>query len=268
MSVFPKGSSTTEVISYVALTVYALYAIFTLGMSGLMFSIAVGLITFSILDSIEIATAIVILFGLVYRYFSRQGLYAHVKATEGFNSDTLQTVAKRVGNIKQKAPISTYSSPFVEGFADADSVTKGKAEGEQKATDAASAVTKPAATDKPEAPAAAAEKKPAAQESFESQGGGLFKLGEIPTEMKGGAHIDQGTTLMNAISSLKPEQIKAMTDDTRKLLDTQKNLMGMLNTMKPMLNDGKQMMETFQQMFGPGATGAGAGVGVGAGTLN
>ena len=72
MSVFPKGSSTTEVISYVALTVYALYAIFTLGMSGLMFSIAVGLITFSILDSIEIATAIVILFGLVYRYFSRQ----------------------------------------------------------------------------------------------------------------------------------------------------------------------------------------------------
>ena len=228
MSVFPKGSSTTEVISYVALTVYALYAIFTLGMSGLMFSIAVGLITFSILDSIEIATAIVILFGLVYRYFSRQWAYSTVKATEGFNADTLQTVAKRVGSIKQKGPISTYSSPFVEGFADADSVTTGKAEGEQKATDAASAVTKPAATDKPEAPAATAEKKPAAQESFESQGGGLFKLGEVPTEMKGGAHIDQGTTLMNAISSLKPEQIKAMTDDTRKLLDTQKNLMGML----------------------------------------
>ena len=61
---------------------------------------------------------------------------------------------------------------------------------------------------------------------------------------------------MNAISSLKPEQIQAMTEDTRKLLDTQKNLMGMLNTMKPMLNDGKQLMDTFQQMFGPGATGA------------
>lgn len=242
---FPKGSSTTEVISYVALTVYALYAIFTLGVSGLMFSIAVGLITFSFLDSIEIATAIIILFGLVYRYFSRQS-YPRIKATEGFSADTLQTVAKRVSSIKQKSPMATYSSPFVEGFADADSVTNGKAEGEQKATDAASAVTKPAETKE-------AEKKPT-EESFESQSSGLFKLGEIPTESKGGPHIDQGTTLINAISSLKPEQIKAMTDDTRKLLDTQKNLMGMLNTMKPMLNDGKQLMETFQQMFGPGAT--------------
>jgi hypothetical protein len=247
MSVFPKGSSTTEMLSYVALGVYALYAIFTLGMSGLMFSIAVGLITFSLLDSVEISTAIVILFGLLYRYFSRQSTYYQqpVKATEGFS---LQDVAKRVGSIKQKAPMSTYSSPFVEGFADADSVTKGKAEGEQKATDAASAVTKPATTET---------KKEDEKESFESQSSGLFKLGEIPTEGKGGPHIDQGTTLMNAISSLKPEQIKAMTDDTRKLLDTQKNLMGMLNTMKPMLNDGKQLMETFQQMFGPGASPSG-----------
>ena len=250
MAVFPKGSSTTEMLSYVALAVYAMYALFTLGMSGLMFSIAVGLITFSILDSIEIATAIVILFGLIYRYFSRQTTYYQnpVKATEGFS---LQDVAKRVGSIKQKVPMSTYSSPFVEGFADADSVTKGKAEGEQKATDAASAVTKPATTE---------EKKEGEKESFESQSSGLFKLGEIPTESKGGPHIDQGTTLMNAISSLKPEQIKAMTDDTRKLLDTQKNLMGMLNTMKPMLNDGKQLMETFQQMFGPGASPTGAAV--------
>jgi len=247
MSVFPKGSSTTEMLSYVALGVYALYALFTLGMSGLMFSIAVGLITFSLLDSVEISTAIVILFGLLYRYFSRQSTYYQqpVKATEGFS---LQDVAKRVGSIKQKAPMSTYSSPFVEGFADADSVTKGKAEGEQKATDAASAVTKPATTET---------KKEDEKESFESQSSGLFKLGEIPTEGKGGPHIDQGTTLMNAISSLKPEQIKAMTDDTRKLLDTQKNLMGMLNTMKPMLNDGKQLMETFQQMFGPGASPSG-----------
>jgi hypothetical protein len=247
MSVFPKGSSTTEMLSYVALGVYALYAIFTLGMSGLMFSIAVGLLTFSLLDSVEISTAIVILFGLLYRYFSRQSTYYQqpVKATEGFS---LQDVAKRVGSIKQKAPMSTYSSPFVEGFADADSVTKGKAEGEQKATDAASAVTKPATTET---------KKEDEKESFESQSSGLFKLGEIPTEGKGGPHIDQGTTLMNAISSLKPEQIKAMTDDTRKLLDTQKNLMGMLNTMKPMLNDGKQLMETFQQMFGPGASPSG-----------
>jgi hypothetical protein len=32
-------------------------------------------------------------------------------------------------------------------------------------------------------------------------------------------------------------------------METQKNLMNMLNSMKPMLQDGKQMMETFGTMF-------------------
>jgi hypothetical protein len=40
-----------------------------------------------------------------------------------------------------------------------------------------------------------------------------------------------------------------MTEDTQKLMETQKNLMGMLGAMKPMLQDGKQMMETFGTMF-------------------
>jgi hypothetical protein len=55
---------------------------------------------------------------------------------------------------------------------------------------------------------------------------------------------------MNALNALKPDQIKAMTEDTRKLIDTQKNLMSMLGTMKPMLQDGKEMMQNFQEMFG------------------
>ena len=41
-----------------------------------------------------------------------------------------------------------------------------------------------------------------------------------------------------------------MSEDTQKLIDTQKSLMMMLGTMKPMLNDGRQLMDTFQQMFG------------------
>jgi ubiquinone/menaquinone biosynthesis C-methylase UbiE len=49
---------------------------------------------------------------------------------------------------------------------------------------------------------------------------------------------------------LMPDQVKAMTEDTRKLMETQKSLMGMLTTMKPMITDGKQMMETFTEMFG------------------
>jgi hypothetical protein len=49
---------------------------------------------------------------------------------------------------------------------------------------------------------------------------------------------------------LKPDQVKQMTEDSRKLMETQKSLMGMLGNMKPMVQDGKQLMETFQEMFG------------------
>lgn len=95
--------------------------------------------------------------------------------------------------------------------------------------------------------------QPAEKETFqESQNaGGLFKLGQIPKDEKGGHHIDAGTTVMNAINALKPDQIKAMTLDTKQLIETQKSLMGMLQTFQPMVNEGKQMMETFQEMFSP-----------------
>jgi len=77
-----------------------------------------------------------------------------------------------------------------------------------------------------------------------------FKLGEIPDQIKNGPHIDAGSTLMKAIQGLNPDQINAMTKDTKQLIETQKSLMNMLGTMKPMMNDGKELMNTFQQMFG------------------
>jgi len=77
-----------------------------------------------------------------------------------------------------------------------------------------------------------------------------FKLGEIPKQIKEGPHIDASATLMSAIKSLDPNQINAMTKDTKQLIETQKSLMNMLGTMKPMMNDGKELMETFNQMFG------------------
>jgi hypothetical protein len=77
-----------------------------------------------------------------------------------------------------------------------------------------------------------------------------FKLGEIPSQVKNGPHIDAASTLVKAINSLNPDQIKAMSKDTQQLIETQKSLMGMLGSMKPMLNDGKELMDTFQQMFG------------------
>ena len=79
---------------------------------------------------------------------------------------------------------------------------------------------------------------------------GMFKLGELPSESKNGPHIDAGTTIMRALGALNPDQISSLTDDTRKLLDTQKSLMGMLSTMKPMLSDGQNLLASFTNMFG------------------
>ena len=257
-----KSNSTTQVISYVALGLFLLYTLFSVGANALLFCVAVGLIVFSFVDSVEIATAVVILVGLAYKYLFGPVTRRTVKATtEGFSNDGGQKIADRLGKIRVKEPVGTYTNPFVEGFADASSATNGQAQGEQK-TEGTSGESKPAPVEEKKE-----DKPPTAPKAEKFTDGvvadGLFKLGEIPTESKGGAHIDQGTTLMNAISALKPDQIKAMTDDTRKLLDTQKNLMSMLQTMKPMLNDGKQLMDTFQQMFGTdGSLGAAPGGGV------
>ncbi len=185
-------------------------------------------------------------------------------------------IQKKVEEITQKnvfQPSGVLSSCFVEGFADAGATDAALPDaGDKKAKPAGEATPPPAsstpastneptvsaslAKDLPPANAAAAATPPAQPKAEEKAGfadpstAGMFKLGSIPTDAVGGAHIDVGTTLMNAMNALKPDQVKAMTDDTRKLLETQKSLMGMLSTMKPMLQDGKQMMETFGQMFG------------------
>jgi hypothetical protein len=135
---------------------------------------------------------------------------------EGFMSQVFQNITKAGYN----SPGFGMAGPLVEGFED-----------EKKA-------------DKKGRPAPAIKKEQMAMP---------FKLGEIPSQVKNGPHIDAGATLIKAIQGLNPDQINAMTKDTKQLIETQKSLMGMLGTMKPMMNDGKELMETFQQMFGEDA---------------
>jgi hypothetical protein len=80
--------------------------------------------------------------------------------------------------------------------------------------------------------------------------GSAFKTGDIPKDEKGGYFIDQGTTLLNALNGLKPDQISSMTNDTKQLIDTQKSLMGMLNTLAPMMKEGSNLLNMFNGMFG------------------
>jgi hypothetical protein len=228
-------------------------------------------IAYGLLESYELGVAFAVVVGVLYGLLRQTNFTYETKFTkEGFSNDTASQIVTRVAEIKKEGPRGVLASSFAEGFADATTDNSGNEVTATSTAKTTSAETKaaPATTNgnagsgvPPPAPPAAATTvtQQAATGGQASAASGFtgsskkdmeFKLGVIPEESKGGYHIDQGTTVMNALNALKPDQIKAMTDDTRKLIETQKNLMSMLGTMKPMLQDGKQMMANFQEMFG------------------
>ena len=92
---------------------------------------------------------------------------------------------------------------------------------------------------------------PPKPETFQTQkSNGLFKLGEMPSESKSGPFVDVASTLNKAMSALQPDQMAAMTAESKSLLETQQNLMGMLQSMRPVLQDGRQLLDTFGSIFG------------------
>ena len=259
--------------SIVALFMF--YAFFYMGVSSLLFGVAIGLISFGLEVKLEIAVAIMILAGLVYPM-----LAGYFRRREGFTAPAgdammvtqqgpITQIIKRIQGIQGASGVQgVLSASFAEGFADANADSGAGSDGKQDKQAETSAGDKPASVNETSisqvlqqtldaqksVPAVKVETEKKSEEKtksgFQNGKAGEFKLGQIPTELEGGIHIDAGTTLMNALKGLNPDQIKSMTDDTQKLMETQKSLMGMLNTMKPMLNDGKQLLDTFNDMFG------------------
>lgn len=238
-----KTTEITRKVSYGILGLYTIYGIFAIPFAFFLLSVAVGLIVYGIVESVEITTAVTLITGvlavLINKYNRKEGFSSGGSAVE---------IANRVKSIhksQEKAPVGVYASGYVEAFED---ISENKVPSE----------TKESSTEK----STSAESKPAEVKKDEKAGfsnasdinvDNLFKLGAMPDEGKGGFHIDQGTTVLNALNALKPDQVKKMSEDTQKLIDTQKSLMMMLGTMKPMLSDGKQLVETFNQMFGTNA---------------
>jgi hypothetical protein len=221
------------------------------------------------MDRFEIVVAITIIFGLFYIYF----LKGILRRYEPF--DPAGGIPQRLANIDRKHVPSVVGlkpeprgvgSTFAEGFADAGNGEKKGDEATEK-----SATAPKLKEDEVKLPkelvhnvTSANEKKDDKDEKvadgFQSASGALFKLGQMPSETKDGPWVDGGSTLLKAMDALKPEQISSMTEDTRQLIDTQKNLMSMLGQMKPVLADGKQLLDTFSKMFG-GFGGGGAATG-------
>lgn len=282
-------------VSYGFLGLYAVYGLFGIGMTGLLFSFAMGLIALSMDQPIELIVALTILSGLLYKVvtqrrrkegFQGDGGLSKVPVGTGDNAVAIQKKIKEITRSNVFEPTGVLSSSFAEGFENPNMEKDERDKNAPPTVDAAGMNTPPPASSTP-APAMAApsvspqmasalptaaaatvtappaqptEAETAAQQKtnqpIQASGftdkntSGMFKLGSIPADVVGGSHIDVGTTLTNALNALKPDQVKAMTEDTRKLLETQKSLMGMLQSMKPMLSDGKQLMETFGEMFG------------------
>jgi hypothetical protein len=239
-------------VANVILILYIAYAIFYIPFNATLISLATGLIAYGSLNSYETAVALTLISGVVFALLVKP---THTK--EGF-SGSAKEISSRVQSISagrrfKAEPSGIHSSSFVEGFAD---LSGNAAATTATATASMTSPTPAVATPTEASPSNQNNVPPPAASGFRSGGtesDALFKLGVIPEEGKGGFHIDQGTTVINALNALKPDQVKQMTEDTQKLIDTQKNLMSLLSTVKPMMQDGKQMLDTFQQMFGTSA---------------
>ncbi len=258
--------NTTELAAVVLFTVYFIYGIFRIPAIQFLTCLAIGGLAFGLSDSYAIATIALIFAHLLYPYLTAS---SYPRAFEGFmDAKDPQEISRRVRAMREGTPVDGVGSAMTEGFEDAQqtdmTISENKTESSNSSN--AQAASKPASAKEEKAPEKPKEAAPAPTkiseqgvppvtqpaESFQSQNE-LFKLGSIPGEDKGGFHIDAGTTVMNALKALKPDQIQAMTNDTKQLIETQKSLMNMLQSFQPMVAEGKQLMTTFQDMFGPAA---------------
>lgn len=250
-----KSTELTMNVANIALILYVVYAIFFIPFNATLVSIATGLIVYGSLNSYEAAVALTLISGVVFALLVKP---KPTPSKEGFSGGSAKEISARIQTMTSGArrvePTGIHASPFIEGFADLSGNAPTNTASLESATPSAPVAT-PSVPVSSNAPTVAQkdDKPPAAAAGFRSGGSesdSLFKLGVIPDEGKGGFHIDQGTTVINALNALKPDQVKQMTDDTQKLIDTQKSLMSLLSSVKPMMQDGKQMLDTFQQMFG------------------
>ena len=263
-----KFNQLTYHISIVILVITALYTLVYAGLTGLLLTSAVTLLAAAFIDEFEVVAAITIIFALFYTMFLKR----YLQKLEPF---TDKEIIKRVKdmemqyqpqkqniNMETSQPAGCYN-PSIEGFEDISK--SGVSGGSSSASGPAPAKTGDAI---PSPEVAKVTQAVSAQENdtkkdmskisteeFKSATGGLFKLGEMPSENKDGPHLDAGKTIMQAMSNFDPKTISSMTDDTKKLLETQKGLMSMLNQMRPVLADGRELLQTFSGMFGGNSSG-------------
>lgn len=282
----------TENLAILALAGYTVYGFMRVPGVQYLVSLAGGLLTYGLTGSYEYSILAVLVTSIAFSIVMYNRLITTARS-EGFMSSNPTEIAARLKQVRQGSGVKGVLATGAEGFEDAGTqdMTLSNPEKKQVQENTGTAASSPApaaaaglAGVDPQMAAqakavldsltaqmngaSAATKTPATAtgttQGFQAsvaapsaaETPGLFKLGALPSDGAGGYHIDAGTTVVNALKALKPDQVKAMTEDTQKLIETQKSLMDMLRTFKPMISEGKEMMETFSQMFSPTSTGA------------
>jgi hypothetical protein len=261
-----KFNNLTYNISLVILVITAVYTLVYAGITGLLLCSSVTLIAAAFMEQFELIVAVAVIFSLFYIYYLRSIL----RRFEPFqNQDNTHTILNRLAKMKDEyhqipqevknprlEPAGVYD-PAVEGFQDVQPQVPKEGESSESSSAPAKRMNEVNSKQVNDVTSAVSDAKKKsdqeiATEEFQSATNGLFKVGKMPSENMDGPTLDSGSTLMKAMESFKPEQMNAMTEDTKKLLETQKSLMGMLTQMRPVLADGKELLQTFSGMFGGG----------------
>ena len=243
-----KCTDQTRILSMVLFTLYFLYGMFKIPFLEYVSCIALCAIIYGITNSIEFGVLALLIANLILPIFrsSKEG-FKDKSADEAKPKPAPEAAPEAEaspGPVKIKQPVTGLVS-------EATSVASETKEFSGTSTPASAKEANANVKQINEKVPPANQPADLVKDGFNGGSGGLFKLGEIPTDEKGGYHIDAGTSVLNALKSLKPDQISAMTQDTKQLIETQKTLMNMLQSFKPMMAEGKDMMDTFQQMFSP-----------------
>ena len=87
------------------------------------------------------------------------------------------------------------------------------------------------------------------EEDSDSESKPSKKKTSAPEPSGGEHHLDAGTTILHAFQKLNPEQVLQMRDDTKELMETQKQLVETLSSLGPQVQQGADLVESFKHMF-------------------
>jgi hypothetical protein len=207
-------SSLTYMLSIIALIAYFGYITLLHGTVGFLASAAIFLILSAFLDHTEYVTIGLLIIGLTLSiYVRREGIKLEgfadssgaVVPVEEETPTPIPTAATATPTVApSETTVSTPANPTPTQAIDPAQVAKGLQDAMSQINSVKENTMKAAAQ-------TSSASKAGTADGFQGPSAGLFKLGELPSEMKKGPFIDAASTMTKAMNALQPDQMAAMT---------------------------------------------------------